>query len=72
MEWERKKITINAIFICGSFFFFFFLKLFMVALWLSFGLCKTGFIKLNGIKILGTLPLLQKPRALQSAPPLLL
>jgi hypothetical protein len=46
------------------------MRLFMVALCLSFGLCKIGFIKLNGKKIQGTLPLLQKPRALQSAPSL--
>jgi hypothetical protein len=47
------------------------MRLFMVALWLCFGLCKTGFINLNGKNILGTLPLLlQKPTKHQSAPPL--
>jgi hypothetical protein len=45
-------------------------SLFMVALWLSYDLRKTGFIKLKGKKILGTLPLLQKPRTLQSAKPI--
>jgi hypothetical protein len=48
-----------------------YMRLFMVALWLCFGLCKTGFINLNGKNILGTLPLLlQKPTKHQSAPPL--
>jgi hypothetical protein len=47
-----------------------FMQIFMVALWLSYDLWKTGFIKLNGKKIFGTLQLLQNPRTLRSAKPL--
>jgi hypothetical protein len=43
---------------------------FIVALQLSFGFCVIGSIELNGNNYLGTLPLLQKPKTLQSAPPL--